>query len=144
MKSHHTKEKGDLAVLKVQADLCEQGFIICVPQTEHAPFDLVVYRSNKLWTVQVKYCSVRDGTLKIDIESTWANSKGSHRMKYVDGDFDILAVYCPETKECYYIPWEEMPPKKSAITLRIEDRKNKNYRSQARMAVNYKTFSVSE
>jgi len=38
---HHTKEKGDLGVLKAQLDLFEQGFLILNPVTEHAPFDLV-------------------------------------------------------------------------------------------------------
>jgi hypothetical protein len=41
---HHTKEKGDLGVLKAQLDLFEQGFLILNPVTEHAPFDLVAYK----------------------------------------------------------------------------------------------------
>jgi hypothetical protein len=41
MESHHTKDKGDLGVLKAQLDLFEQGFAILVPLTEHCPFDLV-------------------------------------------------------------------------------------------------------
>ena len=45
--SQHTKSNGDLGVLKAQVDLFEQGFTICVPQTEHAPFDLVVYKDGK-------------------------------------------------------------------------------------------------
>jgi len=31
---HHTKEKGDLGVLKAQADIAEQGFKIFVPLSE--------------------------------------------------------------------------------------------------------------
>ena len=41
MTRHHTKDKGDLAVVKVQADLVEQGASVLLPLTEHAPFDLV-------------------------------------------------------------------------------------------------------
>jgi len=40
---HHTKDKGDLGVLKAQVDLFEQGFIVALPVTEHAPFDLIIY-----------------------------------------------------------------------------------------------------
>ena len=43
MAAHHTKDKGDLGVLKAQVDLFEQGFAIFTPQTEHCPFDLVAY-----------------------------------------------------------------------------------------------------
>ena len=42
--AHHTKDKGDLGVLKAQIDLFEQGFTLFVPLTEHRPFDLVAYR----------------------------------------------------------------------------------------------------
>ncbi|HDR4901174.1 hypothetical protein OCF11_05865 [Bacillus cereus] len=34
---HHTKTKGDLAVLKAQVDLYEKGYMILTPQTEHSP-----------------------------------------------------------------------------------------------------------
>ena len=40
----HTKNKGDLGVLKAKVDLYQQGFLILVPETEHCPFDLVIYR----------------------------------------------------------------------------------------------------
>ena len=42
---HHTKNKGDLGELKVKVDLLEQGYLILNPETEHAPFDLVIYKS---------------------------------------------------------------------------------------------------
>ncbi|MCZ2258066.1 hypothetical protein KSU66_06130 [Sporosarcina sp. G11-34] len=43
---HHTKNKGDLGVLKAQVDLHQKGYLILNPLTEHAPFDLVVYKEN--------------------------------------------------------------------------------------------------
>lgn len=52
---HHTKTKGDLGVLKAQVDLCEKGYMILYPHTEHAPFDLVIYKDNQFKRVQVKY-----------------------------------------------------------------------------------------
>ncbi|MET0901103.1 MAG: group I intron-associated PD-(D/E)XK endonuclease [Mycobacterium sp.] len=36
--AHHTKDKGDLGVAKVHADLVSQGFTVLFPATEHAPF----------------------------------------------------------------------------------------------------------
>ena len=35
---HHTKDKGDLGVLKAQIDLLEQGITILNPLTEHSDF----------------------------------------------------------------------------------------------------------
>ncbi|HZF39634.1 MAG TPA: group I intron-associated PD-(D/E)XK endonuclease [Blastocatellia bacterium] len=40
---HHTKNKGDLGVAKAHCDLIEKGYIVLIPSTEHAPFDLVAY-----------------------------------------------------------------------------------------------------
>ena len=55
---HHTKEKGDLGVLKAQLDLFEKGFLILNPVTEHAPFDIVAYKDREFKRIQVKYKSV--------------------------------------------------------------------------------------
>lgn len=43
MGAHFTKDKGDLGVAKVHADLAEKGFTVLFPVTERAPFDLVAY-----------------------------------------------------------------------------------------------------
>jgi hypothetical protein len=57
---HHTKSKGDLGVLKAQVDLYEKGYMILHPQTEHAPFDLVVYKDKNFKRVQVKYRNLNE------------------------------------------------------------------------------------
>ena len=67
---HHTKNKGDLGVLKVKVDLVEQGFLILNPETEHAPFDIVIYKNGVFRTVQVKYRKLmRNGVLEIPFRS---------------------------------------------------------------------------
>ena len=64
MKQHHTKTKGDLGVLKAQAALCAKGYLVCFPLSEHAPFDLVIYKNGKFKRVQVKTRSIgRSGSL---------------------------------------------------------------------------------
>ena len=74
---HHTKEKGDLGVLKAQLDMFEQGFVILNPVTEHAPFDLVAYKDGysngyRLNTNQstgrtvLRFISVHAGRIKME------------------------------------------------------------------------------
>ena len=71
---HHTKEKGDLGVLKAQLDLYEQGFMILSPMTEHAPFDLVAYRKGNYHRIQVKYRKLdRYGKLDIKFSTCWTD-----------------------------------------------------------------------
>jgi hypothetical protein len=67
---HHTKHKGDLGVLKAQVDLYQKGYMILYPQTEHAPFDLVIYKDNQFKRVQVKYRELNShGVLEVTSRS---------------------------------------------------------------------------
>jgi len=61
MRIHHTKNKGDLGVLKAQADLAEQGYMVLLPLTEHHAFDLAIYKDGVFKRVQVKYRSAYQG-----------------------------------------------------------------------------------
>ncbi|WP_286291928.1 group I intron-associated PD-(D/E)XK endonuclease [Methylomarinovum tepidoasis] len=120
--AHHTKEKGDLGVLKAQLDLFEQGYLVMIPLTEHAPFDLVAYREGKFLRVQVKYKSVdHTGGITVHFRSSWADKEGTH-TRFVDKDeIDLYCIYCPDTDMCYYLD-----PKKynRSVTLRVEAPKN--------------------
>lgn len=122
MFNHHTKNKGDLGVLKAKLDLFEQGYLILNPETEHAPFDLVIYKNGNYKSIQVKYRSLnRRGALEIAFRSSYCDSKGTV-IKSVEKEWiDIYAVYCPETDECYY--FNPLQFNKS-ITLRVDTSRN--------------------
>lgn len=100
---HHTKDKGDFGVLKAQLDLFQQGFVVAVPLTEHAPFDLIIYKDGICKTVQVKYRTLsKEGILSVQFKSHWSDKNGLH-TKYVDTScINVYCVYCPQTDECYY------------------------------------------
>lgn len=100
---HHTKNKGDLGVLKVKVDLFLQGFLILVPETEHSPFDLVIYKGGVFKTVQVKFRNLsKNEALMIPFRSSYSTAKGVITKPVDKKLVDIYAVYCPQTDECYY------------------------------------------
>ena len=120
--SHHTKTKGDLGVLKAQVDLFEQGFTICIPQTEHAPFDLVAYRNGEFRRVQVKYRALgKNGALDVRFATCWADRHGIHIVPIDKNEVDLYCIYCPETDECYYLEPKNF---RSNVTLRVKAPKN--------------------
>jgi hypothetical protein len=122
MAGHHTKEKGDLGVLKAQVDLYEQGFAVLVPLTEHAPFDLVAYKHGKFRRVQVKYRKLdRHGKMDIKFSTCWTDKSGTHTVPIDKSEVDIYCVYCPDTDECYYLDPSEFG---SNATLRVSAPKN--------------------
>jgi hypothetical protein len=123
MKSaHHTKEKGDLGVLKAQIDLFEQGFTLFVPLTEHSPFDLVAYRDGVFRRVQVKYRAVdRHGKIEVKFSSCWADRNGTHTSPIDKDEVDLFCIYCPDTDECYYVKPREFG---SNVSLRVRAPRN--------------------
>jgi hypothetical protein len=120
--SHHTKCKGDLGVLKAQVDLYEQGFTVCVPLTEHAPFDLAAYRDQRFWRVQVKYRALGNhGAISVRFSSSWADRHGTHTVPTDKGQVDLFCIFCPDTDQCYYV---EPHRYRSDLTLRVKTPKN--------------------
>jgi hypothetical protein len=120
--NHHTKNKGDLGVLKAQVDLFEKGYLILQPQTEHAPFDLVIYKDNNYKRVQVKYRSLtKAGILEVRLRSSYSTSKGCFNKDIDKQEIDVYCIYCPNTDKCYYFnPYDVI----KSITLRVEAPKN--------------------
>lgn len=122
MIKHHTKVKGDLGVLKAQVSLCEQGYLILQPVTEHAPFDLVAYKDNAFKRVQVKYKSLdKTGAMTLHFRSCWADKSGTHMQAVDKGQIDIYCIYCPDTDECYFLDPNAFD---KSVTLRVEMPKN--------------------
>jgi len=133
MLTHHTKTKGDIAVLKISADLAESGFILLFPFSDHLPFDLVVYKNDIFYRVQCKYRSVdKFGKLSVAFKTTYSTqNNGLISCPQDTSQMDVLAVYCPETNGCYYIPVETgtkhtdirvIPPKNNQkVGVRLAD-----------------------
>ena len=135
MRKHHTKVKGDLGVLKAQADLFSKGYGILIPITEHEEFDLVAYKNSKFIRVQVKYRTInKHGTLEVQFASSWSDKHGTHKVPVNKDNIDLYCVYCPETDECYYLD-----PKLSnrSISLRVKTPKG-NLLSNMKFAKDYR------
>jgi len=131
---HHTKDKGDLGVLKAQVDLAEQGYTVLIPLSEHTPFDFVIYKEGAFKRVQVKYRSVYRGTIALRARSTWSDAKGTHMREVNKEEFDLYCIYCPDTDECYYLDPREFS---KSVSLRVEAPKN-NQRTGIKKAADYR------
>lgn len=118
---HHTKDKGDLGVAKVHADLVAKNMIVLFPMTEHAPFDLVAYADGHFNRLQVKYRSARGGAVTVKFRSMWADRRGSHSSPLDKAAIDTVCIYCPETDECYYVSPQAHG---ASVTLRITPSRN--------------------
>ena len=136
MKAHHTKDKGDIGVFKAQADLAEKGWLILKPQTEHAPFDLVIYKDGIFKKVQVKFRSIgKTGAVEVKFLNYWSNKQGTHSQPIEITEIDIVCIYCPEIDKCCYISSSEIT-KGLGLCLRVNAPKN-NQKDGVKLFIDY-------
>ncbi len=96
---HHTKDKGDLAVAFVIADLSIKNYSCFIPViSEHLPFDLIAYKNNQSFRLQVKYSC--NGFIKN--KTSWSDKNGTHTRYYDKNDFDYYAIYSPVLNKVLY------------------------------------------
>jgi hypothetical protein len=125
--SHHTKDKGDLAVAKTIAHLLEHNIRVCLPLSEHLPFDFIAVMPDmrSLQRVQVKYRKdIGTGALALNFRSNYYDSKKIYSKPTNLEELDAYAVYCPETDENYYFQVADIPVGGKGLVLRITPPRN--------------------
>jgi hypothetical protein len=132
VREHHTKTKGDIGVLAAELDLLEKGFLLLKPLTEHAPFDTVAYRDGRFYRVQVKYRRIVNGSIYFSLKSSWTDRDGVHERPIDKSSIDLICVYCPDTRRCYYIDPYAV---RKCVILRFEPTRN-NQKKNVTWALN--------
>jgi PD-(D/E)XK endonuclease len=124
------KAKGDLAELKIAADLRARGYKIAIPFGEDWDYDLILCRDDgTLERVQVKY--VRSDGCVMEVRSrshSLTNGKVRCTKRYTAAMIDWLAVWEATLDRCYYIPAVELGSGMSILTLRLSPARNNQLR----------------
>ena len=130
---HHTKDKGDIGLGCVLADLLKHDIQVALPVSEHLPFDLIaIHPHGDTLKVSVKYRLMnKRGVISVRSQSVWNDRNGTHYRRHGVGDYDAVAIYCPDTDDCYYLRASELAP--LSTTLRIRDPINRQ-KSRIHMA----------
>lgn len=116
MRPHHTKNKGDLGVFHAKLDLVKKGFGVLLPLTEHEAFDLVAFKDDVFYRIQVKYRAAIRGTVHVPFRTCWADRRGVHNVPIDKTSVDYVCLYCPDSDECYYVDPKEF---NGSVTLRL-------------------------
>ncbi len=119
---HHTKDKGDIGLGYVIADLISKGIQVALPISEHLPFDCIgISEMNQMVRLSVKYRKSANGCIALTFRSSWSDKHGVHIRHHNKQSYDATAIYCPDTHECYYVRNDEVG---SEICLRLHTPKN--------------------
>jgi hypothetical protein len=131
------KTKGDLAELKVAADLVERGYGIAIPFGEDCDFDLILIRIGKLERVQVKYARSDGRVISVKCYSrSLTNGKIRRTKRYTSQTIDWLAVYDRTSNRCFYLPARDLGTGRSQLHLRLTPTRN-NQKLGIRFAEDY-------
>lgn len=120
----NNNEKGELSESKIISCLLEHGYSVSIPFGNNQPYDLIMDDGRDLKKIQVKTGRLRNGVILANAcktEKNWKDKKSSS-VKYSKSDFDLLAIYCPDTKSTFLIPFEDISSSK--MSLRVEPTKN--------------------
>jgi len=120
------KAKGDLAELKVAADLRSRGYKVAFPYGEDWDFDLIVCRhSGELERVQVKRARSDGRVIPVRCRShSLTNGKVRETKHYTAAMIDWLAVWECTLDRCFYIPASELGDGMSTLLLRVAPARN--------------------
>jgi PD-(D/E)XK nuclease superfamily protein len=124
------KAKGDLAELKVAADLRARGYKIAIPYGEDWDYDLILCRDGgALERVQVKYVR-SDGCVIIvrPRSDVLTNGKVRFTKRYTAAMIDWLAVWDAALDRCFYVPAGELGAGMNLLTLRLSPSRNNQVR----------------
>ena len=115
-----TKEKGDITELACILALKKCGVTVSIPYGENSRYDLVADIHGRLYRIQCKTSSFKDGGITFSCRSIHYNTKERHGEGYV-GKIDF---YMTEFNTvCYLIPISDCT-NASSKCLRLETPKN--------------------
>jgi hypothetical protein len=119
------KQKGDLAELKVAADLVDRDCQISFPFGEDCDYDLIADLDGQIHRVQVKYTESNGEVISIRCRShSLTNGKIRRTKHYTAKTIDWIAVYDRTSDRCYYFPASQLGAGKSVLHLRLAPARN--------------------
>jgi hypothetical protein len=133
------KQKGDLAEIKVAADLLRRGHRIAIPYGEDWDYDLIVCRAGALERVQVKDTRSAGSVIHVKcLSHSLTNGRVRATKRYSAAMVDWIAVWDATTDRCYYVPSSQFDGR-SALQLRLTPCRN-GQRRRVRWATDYLDF----
>lgn len=116
----NTKQKGDITELSCILALKKYGITVSIPYGEDSRYDLIADIGGRLYKIQCKTSSYKDGVILFSCRSIHYNTKERHGVGYV-GEIDFFMTEYDSV--CYLIPIDDCM-NSSVKSLRLEQSKN--------------------
>ena len=99
-------QKGNIAEAAVIAAAVKLGIDVYKPVGEGGRYDMIFEVGGQLLRVQCKWAPRHGDVVLLRCYSSRRNRNGLLRRKYVEGEIDAFAAYCPANDRCYFLPIE--------------------------------------
>lgn len=116
----HSKLKGNIAESAVALALMSCGCKVFKELGDLSKIDLIAEFENKIYTIQVKGLTPKNGVLHVSLKKSGPN----YRFSYKIGDCDLFGICNLTTKEVALIPLKTLLINKTGMNLRISKTKN--------------------
>lgn len=130
-----SSRKGAIAEAEITAAAIHLDLIVLWPVCEGGRYDLAIDTGTRLLRLQCKWASRRGDVLNARCVTSRHTPAGYVRSTYCASEVDAIAVYSPDTGECYLIPIWEVEGH-STVSLRLSPTRN-NQASRVRWARDY-------
>ncbi len=118
-----TNQKGAIAEAAIALEALKLGIPTLKPVAEHCRYDLALELDGKIARVQCKWASLKEGVVRVSLQSSWLAPHGYVRTTYDASEIDAVAAYCQELDQCYLLPVEAIAGMR-LIYLRLEPTRN--------------------
>jgi PD-(D/E)XK endonuclease len=118
-----TDQKGNIAEAAIVYAAVKLGIDVYRPVGEGGRYDMIFEVGSQLLRVQCKWAPRHRDVVVIRCYSARRNRHGLIRRKYLDGEIDAFAAYCPDTDRCYFLPFQSFL-NRTQIQLRLGPCKN--------------------
>ena len=112
----NTRRKGSLAIGAAINHFTSKGMTVLLPIADCDLYDLVIGHDGVLEKIQCKYTDYKqpNGGYNIDLRTFGGYRKKTYHLRYKNGDFDFLFIYCGNGQK-YLIPEEKVIDKSHIV-----------------------------
>lgn len=98
-------DRGAVAEFEIMADLARQGFSVFKALDGHSPIDMIAAdHDGATIRIQVKYRTPQKGIVCVHLQSIRRTKAGRRVVPMKLSAIDVIAVYCPGSRACFYVP----------------------------------------
>jgi hypothetical protein len=138
----NSTQKGAIAEQAVILEATRLGLEAMKPAVDGRRYDLVLDVGDVFLRAQVKWGVLREGVIRVNTRTSRLTPAGYVNTTYSAEEIDGFAVYCDETRECYWLPIEEFAGKTFAH-LRVRRCRN-NQQQLVNWAADYAFGAVAQ